>query len=210
MNKNNQKIALVSGLIIAIGATIYFLRKNRVSEKELEEEEEKEIEEVKVSPSASFLTKAKALQTALGFKGDDVDGIIGDNTKGRLAVLGITTTINASNIDSVIGQVNSKNRENAKLQKDKSAIKPRVERAKQVTSVLPKNRKLTWIDNDVVLSTFKKDLLGKLVKQSAVQRYKKNEVIDVVSWKVNSSGFIEVFTNNRYVVVSPYSVSVFN
>lgn len=205
MNKNNQKIALVSGLIIAVGATIYFLRKNKTPIEVVGED----VDDVKVNSNDAFLDKAKALQALLGFKGLEVDGIIGTNTKARLSALGVTTTVNASNIDSVIAEVREKQKSKETQASKEATQTARITKAKQIANALTQVRKLTWIDKNAVMPTFRKDLLGGKIKSGSFS-FKKNDVVDVISWKIMPDGFIEVFLGGEgFIYVSPFSVSVF-
>ena len=103
-----------------------------------------------------------------------------------------------------------KKKSQAKSKTESEAItKARVSKAKQIASALTKNNQLTWIDKDTVYSTYKKDVFGKLIKQST-KSIRNNQKIYAKSWKVYSTGFIEVDLGSEgYIVISPYSVTIF-
>lgn len=210
MNKNTKIIALVSGLVVALGVTIYFWRKNVKNQEDVEEEDDEVVKQnVVVKPTDGFVEKAKALQTVLGFKGKDIDGIIGNMTKSKLSELGLNTNVTASNIDSLIEQAKQATATKKASQDSATEISERTERAKQITTALKTNRQLTWIDKPALLTTYKKDLLGEFTRQANIS-LPTNKVIEAVSWRIRRDGFLEVFMGSEgYIIVSPFRVSVF-
>jgi hypothetical protein len=159
------------------------------------------------------------MQRLLGIAEADIiaaKGNVGNKTKAALTELGLTTTITSSNVDSVIAQIKAKQAQaqtDAAKQKEtdasKSLVNARVAKAKEIVGVLAKKKELTWIDDTANLTTYRKDLLGKLVKKSQ-KVVKNNQILRVLNWKVRTDGFIEVDLGiDGYVIVSPYSVTVF-
>jgi len=208
MNKKQKEIALASGLI-AVGAAVYFWDKIKKQKDAQPNEDVVEDVEVIVSPTDTYLDKVKALQVLLGFTGGGVDGIVGSQTKTRLSNLGVSTNVNPSSIDSIIADVKKKKSQAKSKTESEAVTKARVSKAKQIASALSKNNQLTWIDKDTVYNTYKKDVFGKLIKLST-KSIRNNQKIYAKSWKVYSTGFIEVDLGSEgYIVISPYSVTIF-
>lgn len=218
MNKK-QKIYVYGGaLLVAVGLTIYFLTKDDGDDK-ITDELEVDEPEVAKQPTTTFADKVKVLQALLGFTGDDVDGIIGDKTRGRLANNGITTTVTASNIDSITAKLKTdlaakskaeqeKVAKNVEIQQAKVVTDSRVAQANKIVAALKKSNKLTWIDKPANMTLYKKDLLGKFIA-SGTKQLKTNDAIVPKSYTVRKNGFMEVLIGDKYLIISPYSVTVF-
>jgi hypothetical protein len=218
MNKK-QKIYLYGGaLVVAVGLTIYFLTKDDGDDK-ITDELEVDEPEVAKQPTVTFADKVKVLQALLGFTGDDVDGIIGDKTRGRLADNGIKTIVTAVNIDSVTAKLKTdlanktkaeqeKVAKNVEIQQAKVVTDSRVAQANKIVAALKKSNKLTWIDKPANMTLYKKDLLGKFIA-SGTKQIKTNDAIVPKSYTVRKNGFMEVLSGDKYLLISPYSVTVF-
>jgi hypothetical protein len=216
MNKNNKKIAIISGFVVALGATIYFWRRNK---RPIVESDANVAPKVSSTPSApvvvpkttdSFAEKVKVMQQLLGNPPNEITGFVGEKTKGRLSALGLTTTITASNIDSVIAQIQAKQTATQQTQTKQTEIQQRLDRAKLIVNALTKNRELTWTDKNALLTTYKKDLLGAFVRLANIS-LSTNQTIRVVSWRVRSDGYLEVFMGEEgYIIISPFRVTVFS
>lgn len=216
MNKRTTQIALIGGFVVALGVTIYFWRKNtkQVSEKTDEEEglKEEDKQVLKVAEpinSGDFLEKAKTLQSLLGFTGKDVDGDIGTNTKKRLSDKGLPTEITSANIDSVIAQLNAKTTEADKT-------KARRERALRLVKSASTKKMYTWIDKPSSLAVYTKDALGTFLKTNQILVVNKTDKfkIPIKTQTVLASGFVRAQIEDkdgrqRFIIVSPYSVTVF-
>lgn len=218
MNKK-QKIYVYGGaLLVAVGLTIYFLTKDDGDDK-ITDELEVDEPEVAKQPTATFADKVKVLQALLGFTGDDVDGIIGSKTRGRLADNGITTTVTPANIDSITAKLKTdlaakskaeqeKVAKNVEIQQAKVVTDSRVAQANKIVAALKKTNKLTWIDKPANMTLYKKDLLGKFIA-SGTKQIKTNDTIVPKSYTVRKNGFMEVLIGDKYLIISPYSVTVF-
>jgi hypothetical protein len=218
MNKNTKIILYTVGTIGALGLTYYIWNKGK-KEDSIEGDVLEGEDTTETSSSNTFIDKVMQMQRLLGIAEADIiaaKGNIGNQTKAGLTKLGLTTTVNESNIDSVIAQIKAKQAQaktDAEKQKEtdaaKALVNSRVAKAKEIVGVLAKKKELTWIDDTANLTTYRKDLLGKLVKKSQ-KVVKNNQVLRVLNWKVRTDGFIEVDLGTEgYVIVSPYSVTVF-
>lgn len=162
--------------------------------------------------SGNFLKKKKTLQELLGFKGSDVDGIIGSKTKKALASVGVTQVVTESNIDSIIKTVQSKI---SNASKDEA----RVKRAKEVVKQASFTKTYTWVDGSAKLKLYKKDKLGKYNYTGSVYPVEKGQKITGVSNQtVLKTGFIRATiktisnwgsVGSAYIYISPYSVTVY-
>ena len=219
MNKNTKIILYTVGTIGALGLTYYIWNKGKKEDTPEGDVVEGEDVSESTTPTNTFVDKVMQMQRLLGIAEADIiaaKGNIGNQTKAGLTKLGLTTTVNESNIDSVIAQIKAKQAQaktDAEKQKEtdaaKALVNSRVAKAKEIVGVLAKKKELTWIDNQATLTTYRKDLLGKLVKKSQ-KVVKNNQVLRVLNWKVRTDGFIEVDLGTEgYVIVSPYSVTVF-
>lgn len=220
MNKNTKIIVYTVGTIGALGLTYYIWNKGKKEDApEGDVSEDEGTTKTTTTTSNTFLDKVMQMQRLLGIAEADIiaaKGNVGNKTKAALTELGLTTTITSSNVDSVIAQIKAKQAQaqtDAAKQKEtdasKSLVNARVAKAKEIVGVLAKKKELTWIDDTANLTTYRKDLLGKLVKKSQ-KVVKNNQVLRVLNWKVRTDGFIEVDLGTEgYVIVSPYSVTVF-
>jgi hypothetical protein len=219
MNKNTKIILYTVGTIGALGLTYYIWNKGKKEDTPEGDVSEGEDATKKTTIANTFLDKVMQMQRLLGIAEADIiaaKGNVGNKTKAALTELGLTTTITSSNVDSVIAQIKAKQAQgqtDAANQKEtdasKSLVNARVAKAKEIVGVLAKKKELTWIDDTANLTTYRKDLLGKLVKKSQ-KVVKNNQVLRVLNWKVRTDGFIEVDLGiDGYVIVSPYSVTVF-
>lgn len=219
MNKNTKIILYTVGTIGALGLTYYIWNKGKKEDTPEGDVSEGEDTTKTTTTSNTFLDKVMQMQRLLGIAEADIiaaKGNVGNKTKAALTELGLTTTITSSNVDSVIAQIKAKQAQgqtDAANQKEtdasKSLVNARVAKAKEIVGVLAKKKELTWIDDTANLTTYRKDLLGKLVKKSQ-KVVKNNQVLRVLNWKVRTDGFIEVDLGiEGYVIVSPYSVTVF-
>ena len=219
MNKNTKIILYTVGTIGALGLTYYIWNKGKKEDTPEGDVSEGEDTTKTTTTSNTFLDKVMQMQRLLGIAEADIiaaKGNVGNKTKAALTELGLTTTITSSNVDSVIAQIKAKQAQaqtDAEKQKEtdasKSLVNARVAKAKEIVGVLAKKKELTWIDDTANLTTYRKDLLGKLVKKSQ-KVVKNNQVLRVLNWKVRTDGFIEVDLGiDGYVIVSPYSVTVF-
>ena len=218
MNKK-QKIYVYGGaLLVAVGLTIYYLTKDDGDDK-ITDELEVDEPEVAKQTTTTFADKVKVLQALLGFTGKDVDGIIGDKTRGRLADNGITTTVTPLNIDSITAKLKNdladkskaeqeKVAKNLEIQQAKVVTDSRVAQANKIVAALKKSNKLTWIDKPANMTLYKKDLLGKFIA-SGTKQIKTNDVIVPKSYTVRKNGFMEILLGDKYLLISPYSVTVF-
>ena len=219
MNKNTKIILYTVGTIGALGLTYYIWNKGKKEDTPEGDVSEGEDATKKTTIANTFLDKVMQMQRLLGIAEADIiaaKGNVGNKTKAALTELGLTTTITSSNVDYVIAQIKAKQAQaqtDAAKQKEtdasKSLVNARVAKAKEIVGVLAKKKELTWIDDTANLTTYRKDLLGKLVKKSQ-KVVKNNQVLRVLNWKVRTDGFIEVDLGiDGYVIVSPYSVTVF-
>jgi hypothetical protein len=219
MNKNTKIILYTVGTIGALGLTYYIWNKGKKEDTPEGDVSEGEDTTKTTTTSNTFLDKVMQMQRLLGIAEADIiaaKGNVGNKTKAALTELGLTTTITSSNVDSVIAQIKAKQTQeqsDEEKQKEtdasKSLVNARVAKAKGIVGVLAKKKELTWIDDTANLTTYRKDLLGKLVKKSQ-KVVKNNQVLRVLNWKVRTDGFIEVDLGiEGYVIVSPYSVTVF-
>lgn len=219
MNKNTKIIVYTVGTIGALGLTYYIWNKGKKEDTPEGDVSEGEDTTKTTTTSNTFLDKVMQMQRLLGIAEADIiaaKGNVGNKTKAALTELGLTTTITSSNVDSVIAQIKAKQTQeqsDEEKQKEtdasKSLVNARVAKAKEIVGVLAKKKELTWIDDTANLTTYRKDLLGKLVKKSQ-KVVKNNQVLRVLNWKVRTDGFIEVDLGiEGYVIVSPYSVTVF-
>ena len=219
MNKNTKIIVYTVGTIGALGLTYYIWNKGKKEDTPEGDVSEGEDTTKTTTTSNTFLDKVMQMQRLLGIAEADIiaaKGNVGNKTKAALTELGLTTTITSSNVDSVIAQIKAKQTQeqsDEEKQKEtdasKSLVNARVAKAKEIVGVLAKKKELTWIDDTANLTTYRKDLLGKLVKKSQ-KVVKNNQVLRVLNWKVRTDGFIEVDLGTEgYVIVSPYSVTVF-
>jgi hypothetical protein len=219
MNKNTKIILYTVGTIGALGLTYYIWNKGKKEDTPEGDVVEGEDTTESTSPTNTFVDKVMQMQRLLGIAEADIiaaKGNVGNKTKAALTELGLTTTITSSNVDSVIAQIKAKQAQaqtDAAKQKEtdasKSLVNSRVAKAKEIVGVLAKKKELTWIDDTANLTTYRKDLLGKLVKKSQ-KVVKNNQILRVLNWKVRTDGFIEVDLGTEgYVIVSPYSVTVF-
>jgi hypothetical protein len=219
MNKNTKIIVYTVGTIGALGLTYYIWNKGKKEDTPEGDVSEGEDTTKTTTTSNTFLDKVMQMQRLLGIAEADIiaaKGNVGNKTKAALTELGLTTTITSSNVDSVIAQIKAKQTQeqsDEEKQKEtdasKSLVNARVAKAKGIVGVLAKKKELTWIDDTANLTTYRKDLLGKLVKKSQ-KVVKNNQVLRVLNWKVRTDGFIEVDLGiEGYVIVSPYSVTVF-
>jgi hypothetical protein len=219
MNKNTKIILYTVGTIGALGLTYYIWNKGKKEDTPEGDVSEGEDTTKTTTTSNTFLDKVMQMQRLLGIAEADIiaaKGNVGNKTKAALTELGLTTTITSSNVDSVIAQIKAKQAQeqsDEEKQKEtdasKSLVNARVAKAKEIVGVLAKKKELTWIDDTANLTTYRKDLLGKLVKKSQ-KVVKNNQVLRVLNWKVRTDGFIEVDLGiEGYVIVSPYSVTVF-
>jgi hypothetical protein len=220
MNKK-QKIYVYGGaLLVAVGLTVYFLTKDDGDDK-ITDELKVDEPEVAKQPTNTFADKVKVLQALLGFTGDDVDGIIGDKTRGRLADNGIKTTVTALNIDSITAKLKTdlanktkaeqeKVAKNVEIQQAKVVTDSRVAQANKIVDALKKSKVLilTWIDKPANMTLYKKDLLGKFIA-SGTKQIKTNDAIIPKSYTVRKNGFMEILSGDKYLIISPYSVTVF-
>jgi hypothetical protein len=219
MNKNTKIILYTVGTIGALGLTYYIWNKGKKEDTPEGDVSEGEDTKQATTPTNTFVDKVMQMQRLLGIAEADIiaaKGNVGNKTKAALTELGLTTTITSSNIDSVIAQIKTKQAQ-AKTDADKKQetaekqvlVNARVGKAKEIVGVLAKKKELTWIDDTANLTTYRKDLLGKLVKKSQ-KVVKNNQILRVLNWKVRKDGFIEVDLGTEgYVIVSPYSVTVF-
>jgi hypothetical protein len=219
MNKNTKIILYTVGTIGALGLTYYIWNKGKKEDTPEGDVSEGEDTTKTTTTSNTFLDKVMQMQRLLGIAEADIiaaKGNVGNKTKAALTELGLTTTITSSNVDSVIAQIKAKQAQ-AKTDADKKQetaekqvlVNARVGKAKEIVGVLAKKKELTWIDDTANLTTYRKDLLGKLVKKSQ-KVVKNNQILRVLNWKVRTDGFIEVDLGTEgYVIVSPYSVTVF-
>jgi hypothetical protein len=219
MNKNTKIILYTVGTIGALGLTYYIWNKGKKEDTPEGDVSGGEDTTKTTTTSNTFLDKVMQMQRLLGIAEADIiaaKGNVGNKTKAALTELGLTTTITSSNVDSIIAQIKAKQAQaqtDAEKQKEtdasKSLVNARVAKAKEIVGVLAKKKELTWIDDTANLTTYRKDLLGKLVKKSQ-KVVKNNQVLRVLNWKVRTDGFIEVDLGiDGYVIVSPYSVTVF-
>jgi hypothetical protein len=220
MNKQETKIALIGGFVLALGATIYFWRKNKQeSVSEAKVEEPKTSSTTNFTPpstkvpetmtSGDFLTKKKTLQTLLGFTDKDVDGIIGNNTKARLQERGLPTEITTSNIDTVIKQINAKTTEADKTES-------RLERARALVKSASIKKMYTWIGEPARLVIYQKDALGSYLTTNSVLVVNKTDKKDIKisTQTVLANGNVRAQISDkdgrqRFIIVSPFSVTVF-
>lgn len=218
MNKK-QKIYVYGGaLLVAVGLTIYFLTKDD-DDDEITENLKEDEPEVAKQPTTTFVDKVKVLQALLGFTGDWVDGDIGTETRKKLDDNGITTNVTTSNIDSIIAKLKTdlaakskaeqeKVAKNVEIQQAKVVTDSRVAQANKIVAALKKTNKLTWIDKPANMTLYKKDLLGKFIA-SGTKQIKTNDAIVPKSYNVRKNGFMEVLIGDKYLIISPYSVTVF-
>jgi len=162
-------------------------------------------------PSAStqeiYNSKVKALQSIIGVT---ADGIIGPKTKAALSALGLSTTINPSNIDSIIDAATSK----AATQDVNTAR--RALGMKLLSAITTGTPKLMQLKKDTTVYVYNPDVFGNMVKDGSAkwtfntaQRYAINKMA------VRPDGFIYIKTpaiagGNSWVgIVSPYDITLF-
>ena len=219
MKKQTQQILFGLGALLAFGGVIYFYRKSMGvnesnksdSEEGLNEPEKKviEVSETQSMTSGDFKEKVKTLQALLGLTGDDVDGIVGNQTKGALKAKGLGESITNANINSLISKLQ-------KTASDADLTKARKVRATALARVAATKKQYTWTDKDAKLPIYLKDALGVYTKSSQVLVVNKNDKfkIPIQGQTILSSGFIRARISDkdgreRYIIVSPYSVTVF-
>lgn len=219
MKKQTQQILFGLGALLAFGGVIYFYRKSMGvnesnksdSEEGLNEPEKKVIKasETQSMTSGDFKEKVKTLQALLGFTGNDVDGFVGNDTQTALDDKGLGRNITTANINSLISKLQ-------KTASDADLTKARKERATALARVAATKKQYTWTDKDAKLPIYVKDALGVFNKTSNVLVVNKNDKfkIPIQGQTILSSGFIRARINDkdgreRYIIVSPYSVTVF-
>jgi hypothetical protein len=219
MKKQTQQILFGLGALLAFGGVIYFYRKSMgVNESKKSDEEEGlkepekkviEVSETQSMTSGNFKEKVKTLQALLGFTGDDVDGFAGDDTKTALDDKGFGRSITTANINSLISKLQ-------KTASDANLTKARKVRATALARVAATKKQYTWTDKDAKLPIYVKDALGVFNKTSNVLVVNKNDKfkIPIQGQTILSSGFIRARISDkdgreRYIIVSPYSVTVF-
>jgi hypothetical protein len=224
MNKNTKLALYAVGAVLGVVGITRILRKRESNEEvqnALDTEQDKGTVETVKNPNTDFIEKKKLLQSILGFTGNDVDGIIGDKTKAKLAELGLSTSVTTANINSLIEQARKTlQAKQAKLESDKakqiaqSTNKARIAQAQKLLTALNKqgvSKNATWIDNNARLPFYKKDVFGTFIAQpNDFLDVKKNENIRFFKGEVTSNGFLRLNTaTNMWLSISPYSVTIF-
>ena len=155
-----------------------------------------------------------------------VDGLIGTNTYTAIReVMGdrYIPIVSKSGLKWLVGELD-KMKNNPQLMNSYSAgstsptnVAARITQAKKIAQAMAKvsatNRWFTWVDSDAVLTTYNKDLLGQYNKEGGL-KVVKGAKIQATSWQVLDTGFLRVFTKlpsgkMRYVLISPYSVTIY-
>lgn len=169
-----------------------------------------------------YKQKVVKLQVLLGV---EPDGAFGNISTGALKGLYLGSlpygAVSASNITKYIDDIEQK-----KTPKQKSVAtaqaqgtsNARIALARKIYDAATTNGKykkpLTWKQNPVTLSVFKKDALGAYVKTGDKRSFSNGDTINFVSLSITGDGFIRVHYKDWLykpytIFVSPYSVSVF-
>lgn len=224
MNKNTKLALFALGAIAGTFGIVRILSKKESDEEvqnALNTEQDKGTVATIKNPNTDFIEKKKLLQSIIGFTGDDVDGIIGDETKAKLAQLGLSTSVTTTNINSLIEQARKTlEAKKSKLESDKakqiaqSTNKARISQAQKLVTALNKQgvaKNATWIDNNSRLPFYKKDVFGNFIPQpNSFLDVEKNESIRFLKAEVTSNGFLRLNTaTNLWLSVSPYSLTIF-
>lgn len=217
MDKKTNQMLFGLGIVLTIGGLYYIMKKKlEVSNKSdaeegLTEPEKKviEVQEPSALVSGDFKNKVKTLQTLLGFTGDDIDGDPGTKTKTRLENAGLGRIITPDNINSLISTLQSR-------VSSKGLTEARKQRAISVTRAAATRKKYTWTDKPASLPIYIKDALGNYNKTNEVLSVNSTSKfnIPIKTQTILSSGFIraeisEKGGKKRFIIVSPYSVTVY-